>query len=218
MADKSVSAQIARRAAQELQEGDVVNLGIGIPTLVADYVPEDLNIHVHTENGMLGVGPSPAEEHADPNLVNAGKLPVSEKIGASYFHSADSFAMIRGGHIDVAILGVLQVDQQGRIANWAIPGQTILGVGGAMDLLIGAKKIIVTTTFTTKKGEPKIVDACTFPITGNRSADLIITELCVFKCEDGRLTLIELMPGATLEQVKANTTANFDISIRGRSE
>ncbi|HEY8528434.1 MAG TPA: 3-oxoacid CoA-transferase subunit B [Paenibacillaceae bacterium] len=213
MADLSVSDRIAKRAARELRDGDVVNLGIGIPTRVIEFVPDDLNIHVHTENGMLEVGPSPAADKVDPNLVNAGKLPVTEKIGASYFHSADSFAMIRGGHIDVAILGALQVDEQGRIANWAIPGQTVLGVGGAMDLLVGARKIIVTTTHTTKKGEPKIVDRCTYPITGDRPADLIITDLCVFRCENGRLILTELAPGVTLEQVKANTTARFEVAV-----
>ena len=199
---------IARRAAQELKSGDIVNLGIGIPTLVVDFLPEDLHVFIHTENGMLGVGPTP-EGDADPDLINAGKLPITEQIGCSFFSSADSFAMIRGGHIDVAILGSLQVDGKGRVANWSVPGQAILGVGGAMDLLVGAKRVIVTMNHTTRDGQPKIVETCTYPLTAERPVDLIITELAVFAVERDGLVLKELMPGATLEEVRAKTGAKF---------
>lgn len=201
---------IAKRAAKELTPHSIINLGIGIPTLVADYIDEDLHI-LHTENGMLGVT-AVDEEHIDPLIVNAGKLPVGEAIAASYFSSADSFAMIRGGHIDVAILGALQIDSKGRIANWAIPGKDIIGVGGAMDLLEGAKKIIITTSHTSNDGSPKIVDACTFPITSQRVADTIITELAVFKWKDGQYELVELMGTATLEEVRLKTTAKYSIN------
>ncbi|MHC8514612.1 3-oxoacid CoA-transferase subunit B [Sporosarcina sp. ITBMC105] len=196
---------IAKRAAGELKDSSVVNLGIGIPTFVAKYV-EDGQIHFHTENGLLGV--TEAAE-IDPNLVNAGKLPVGERVGAAFFDSAASFGMIRGGHVDCAILGALQVDEKGRIANWAIPGKNIIGVGGAMDLLVGAKKVIVTTTHTTKDGASKLMKACTFPITSTRSVDMIITELAVFKVVDRQLVLMELMPGVTLDDVKMKTDASF---------
>ena len=201
---------IAKRAAKELTPYSIINLGIGIPTLVADYIDEDLHI-LHTENGMLGVT-AVDEEHIDPQIVNAGKLPVGEAVAASYFSSADSFAMIRGGHIDVAILGALQIDSKGRIANWAIPGKDIIGVGGAMDLLEGAKKIIITTSHTSNNGSPKIVDECTFPITSQRVADTIITELAVFKWSDGQYELTELMGNATVEEVQLKTTAKYSIS------
>ncbi|MBE1554309.1 3-oxoacid CoA-transferase subunit B [Sporosarcina limicola] len=201
---------IAERAAKELAPYSIINLGIGIPTLVADYIDDDLHI-LHTENGMLGVT-SVDEEHIDPLVVNAGKLPVGEAIAASYFSSADSFAMIRGGHIDVAILGALQIDSSGKIANWAIPGRDIIGVGGAMDLLEGAKKIIITTSHTSNDGSPKIVDKCTFPITSQRVAEIIITELAVFNWKGGRYELTELMGDATLEEVKSKTTANYSIN------
>lgn len=197
---------IAKRAAQELIDGQIVNLGIGIPTLVAKHV-EGKFVYFHTENGMLGVEEVTGE--VDPNLVNAGKLPIGEGIGASYFNSADSFAMIRGGHIDVAILGVLQVDENGRIANWAVPGKTIIGVGGAMDLLSGAKKVIVTTTHTSKDGKSKILKKNTFPITSTRSVDIIITELAVFRYIDQQLHLVELMPGVKYEEVLEKTEASF---------
>lgn len=196
---------IAKRAAGELKDSSVVNLGIGIPTFVAKYIEDD-RIHFHTENGLLGV--TEAAE-IDPNLVNAGKLPVGERVGAAFFDSAASFGMIRGGHVDCAILGALQVDEMGRIANWAIPGKNIIGVGGAMDLLVGAKKVIVTTTHTTKDGASKLMKACTFPITSTRSVDMIITELAVFKVVDRQLVLTELMPGVTLDDVKMKTDAHF---------
>ncbi len=208
----SKSKQIAQRVALELNHGEVVNLGIGIPTLVADFIPEGLEVFFQTENGMLGVGPHPEVDQVDQNLVNAGKQPISEMVGASYFHSADSFGMIRGEHIDVAVLGVLQVDETGRIANWAIPGKTIMGVGGAMDLLVGAKKIIVATTHTTKEGKPKILKECTFPITATRQVDMIVTDLCVFKREGDQLILVELMDGVSLSEVQQATTAHFVIA------
>lgn len=196
---------IAKRAAGELKGSSVVNLGIGIPTLVAKYVEDD-QIQFHTENGLLGVT---EVAEVDPNLVNAGKLPVGEHVGAAFFDSAASFGMIRGGHVDSAILGALQVDEKGRIANWAIPGKNIIGVGGAMDLLVGAKKVIVTTTHTTKDGASKLMKACTFPITSTRSVDMIITDLAVFKVVDRQLVLTELMPGATIDDVKMKTDASF---------
>ncbi|MEX6702509.1 3-oxoacid CoA-transferase subunit B [Peribacillus frigoritolerans] len=208
MGDKEfMQNMIARRAAKELTGPCIVNLGIGIPTLVAKYI-DDENIFFHTENGLLGVA-DVAEDEIDPNLVNAGKLPVGQSIGASFFNSAESFAMIRGGHIDVAILGVLQVGQTGEIANWAVPGKNIMGVGGAMDLLVGAKKVIVTMTHTSKEGKSKVLKKCTYPITSTRSVDMIITELAVFEVIDKQLKLIELMPGVTIEEVRAKTEADF---------
>jgi 3-oxoacid CoA-transferase len=208
MGDKEfMQNMIARRAAKELTGSCIVNLGIGIPTLVAKYI-DDENIFFHTENGLLGVA-DVEEDEIDPNLVNAGKLPVGQSIGASFFNSAESFAMIRGGHIDVAILGVLQVGQTGEIANWAVPGKNIMGVGGAMDLLVGAKKVIVTMTHTSKEGKSKVLKKCTYPITSTRSVDLIITDLAVFEVIDKQLKLIELMPGITIEEVRAKTEADF---------
>lgn len=203
--ENNVQELIAKRAASELKRHSIVNLGIGIPTLVAKYIDDEL-IHFHTENGLLGVT---EVEEEDPNLVNAGKLPVGERVGASFFSSADSFGMIRGGHVDVAILGALQVDETGRIANWAIPGKNIIGIGGAMDLLVGAKKVIVTTSHLTKDGKSKLMKTCTFPLTSTRSVDMIITELAVFTVVDEQLILTEIMPGATIEQVRESTEAHF---------
>lgn len=214
MYKNDIQTLIAKRAAHELKGPAVVNLGIGIPTLVAKYI-DDESIIFHTENGLLGV--TDVEGEIDPNLVNAGKLPVGEGIGASYFNSADSFGMIRGGHIDVAILGVLQVDQTGKIANWAVPGKNIMGVGGAMDLLVGAKKVIVTTTHTSKDGKSKILKECTYPITSTRSVDIIITELAVFKVVEKQLTCIELMPSVTIEEVREKTEAKFIEEINKHS-
>lgn len=208
-----IQEAIAKRAALELKKGEIINLGIGIPTLVANYVEQN-EVFLHTENGLLGVE-DVEEENIDPNIVNAGKMAVGEAIGASYFDSAASFGMIRGGHVDVAILGVLQVDEQARIANWAVPGKNIIGVGGAMDLLVGAKKVIVTMTHTTKDGKSKILKDCTYPITSTRSVDLIITDLAVFKLIDGKLHLTELMPGADLETVEAKTEASFINALGG---
>lgn len=200
---------IAKRVAQELKGPCTVNLGIGIPTLVAEHMTND-HIYLHTENGLLGVT-DVDDESVDPNLVNAGKLPVGEAVGASFFNSSDSFAMIRGGHVDVAILGALQVDEHGIIANWAVPGKNIMGVGGAMDLLVGAKKVFVTMSHTSKDGSPKLLKECTYPITSTRQVDMIFTELAAFKVADGNLVLVDLMPGVTLEEVREKTEASFTI-------
>jgi 3-oxoacid CoA-transferase len=206
---------MARRALAELKKGDVVNLGIGIPTLVADLITDEHGILLHTENGMLGVGPVPTDGGGAMNYpVNAGKIPVTALKGSSYFDSADSFAMIRGGHIDVAIMGGLEVDEAANLANWAIPGKPLLGVGGAMDLAKGAKRLIITMTHTNPDGSSKIVPQCTLPLTATGVVSLIITDLAVFAYPDGKLTLLELMPGATLDDVKAKTTANFKTSER----
>ncbi|WP_066051051.1 3-oxoacid CoA-transferase subunit B [Robertmurraya korlensis] len=203
---------IAARAAKELKNGDIVNLGIGIPTLVADYIPSDVHVFLHSENGILGVGPSPDPEHIDPNLVNAGKLPVTVLEGSSFFDSASSFAMIRGGHVSVSILGVLQIDAMGRIANWAVPGKNVLGVGGAMDLLEGSKRIIVTTLHTSNQGVSKIVKELTYPITSERKVDVIITDLAVFTVKEDGLHLLELSPGVSLEEVQQKTDAPFRVA------
>lgn len=207
-----VKGYIAARAAKELKDGDIVNLGIGIPTQVADYIPSDVQVFLHSENGILGVGPTPDEDHVDRDLVNAGKLPVTVLEGSSFFDSASSFGMIRGGHVTVSILGVLQIDAKGRIANWAVPGKSVLGVGGAMDLLEGSKKVIVTTMHTTNKGESKIVKELTYPITSERTVDLIITDLAVFSVKEEGLYLLELAPGVSLEEVQQKTDAPFYIA------
>ena len=206
---------IARRALAALQPGDVVNLGVGIPTLVADLITPQHGINLHTENGMLGVGPAPESGGALEYPVNAGKLPVTALPGASYFDSAASFAMIRGGHVDVAVMGGLQVDEAGNLANWAVPGRPLLGVGGAMDLATGAKRLIITMTHTDPKGRSKIVPECTLPLTARGAVSMIITELAVFEFPDGQLTLTELMPGATLEDVRDKTSARFAEVLRG---
>jgi len=200
---------IARRAFAELSRGDVVNLGVGIPTLVADLISPEDGIILHTENGLLGVGPAPEQGGALDYPVNASKQPVTALPGASYFDSATSFAMIRGGHVDVAIMGGLQVDEQANLANWAVPGKPLLGVGGAMDLATGAKKLIITMTHTSRQGDPKLVPEATLPLTATAAVDVVITDLAVFRFVDGQLTLTELMPGATLEQVRTLTTAKF---------
>lgn len=205
----SARERIAARALKELKEGDIVNLGVGIPTLVAQGITPDMGIILHTENGMLGVGPSPEEGSAMEYPVNAGKIPVTALPGSSYFDSADSFAMIRGGHIDVAIMGGLQVDEGGNLANWAVPGRPLLGVGGAMDLASGARRLIITMTHTARGDEPKIVPRCTLPLTARGVVDTIITELAVFRFINGELTLTELLQGATLEEVRAKTSAAF---------
>lgn len=201
---------MAKRALKELKKGDVVNLGIGIPTLVADLISEEDGIILHTENGMLGVGPAPTDGGGAMDYpVNAGKIPVTALDGSSYFDSADSFAMIRGKHVDIAIMGGLQVDNAANLANWAVPGQPLLGVGGAMDLASGAKKLIITMMHTEKNGDPKVVTICDLPLTALNAVDMIITDKAVFEFIDGQLTLTEVMPGATLEEVRATTTASF---------
>ena len=200
---------MARRAFAELKKGDVVNLGIGIPTLVADLIKPEDGIILHTENGMLGVGPSPETGDAMNYPVNAGKMAVTALPGSAYFDSADSFAMIRGGHIDVAIMGGLEVDEKRNLANWAVPGKALLGVGGAMDLATGAKKLIITLTHADPDGTSKIVSKCSLPLTARGVVDMIITDLAVFAFEEGKLTLKEIMPGATLEEVRTRTAAHF---------
>jgi 3-oxoacid CoA-transferase len=201
---------MAKRAFAELKKGDVVNLGIGIPTLVADLISPEHGIILHTENGMLGVGPVPEDDGGAMHYpVNAGKVPVTALPGSSYFDSADSFAMIRGGHIDVAIMGGLEVDEDANLANWAVPGKPLLGVGGAMDLASGAKKLIITMTHTNSDGSPKIVPKCSLPLTAMNAVDMIITDLAVFTYNKGKLSLIEVMPGATLEEVRNKTSAAF---------
>lgn len=201
---------MAKRALKELKKGDVVNLGIGIPTLVADLISEEDGIILHTENGMLGVGPAPTDGGGAMDYpVNAGKIPVTALDGSSYFDSADSFAMIRGKHVDIAIMGGLQVDNAANLANWAVPGQPLLGVGGAMDLASGAKKLIITMMHTEKNGDPKVVTICDLPLTALNAVDMIITDKAVFEFIDGQLTLTEVMLGATLEEVRATTTASF---------
>jgi 3-oxoacid CoA-transferase len=204
-------AAIAKRAHAELRRGEIVNLGVGIPTLVADLITAEQGIILHTENGMLGVGPAPADGGGAMDYpVNAGKIPVTALPGASYFDSADSFAMIRGGHVDVAIMGGLQVDADRNLANWAVPGKPLLGVGGAMDLASGARKLIVTMNHTEPDGRPKIVPRCTLPLTAIGAVTRVITELAVFDyAPGGALRLIELMPGATLDEVRAKTAAPF---------
>ena len=200
---------IARRALAELEAGDVVNLGIGIPTLIADLITPEHGIILHTENGMLGLGPAPEAGGALDYPVNAGKAPVTALPGSSYFDSADSFAMIRGGHVDVAVMGGLQVDQQGNLANWAVPGKPLLGVGGAMDLASGARRLIITMTHCNRDGSPKIVQRCSLPLTAVAAVDLLITELAVFAFDADGMRLIELMSGATLDEVRAKTAADF---------
>jgi 3-oxoacid CoA-transferase B subunit len=211
----SVSVAIAKRVAAHLTDGEIVNLGIGIPTLVADHLPDGVDVVLQTENGMLGVGPTPAEEDVDPNLVNAGKLPVSELPGASYFSSSASFGMIRGAHVDTAILGALQLDERGRIANWSIPGKPILGVGGAMDLLVGARRVIVATTHLAKDGSHKIVAETPFPLSADRPVDLIVTEHATFAVRDGGLVLIDVAQGSSIEWIEEHTGAAFTVALEG---
>lgn len=204
-----IQQRIAARVVPHIRPGAVVNLGIGIPTLVADHLPEHA-AYLQTENGLLGVGPTPAPGEVDPNLVHAGKQPVTARPGASYFASSASFGMIRGGHVEVAVLGALQIDAAGRIANWAIPGKPVLGVGGAMDLLVGARTVVVATTHTAKDGSPKIVAECTFPLTARRSVDVVVTEAATFRVDEGGLVLVDL--DAELEWVRAHTAAPFRIA------
>lgn len=211
MTDEDRKRLIASRAALELANGAVVNLGVGLPTMIADCLPPGVAVHLHSENGILGVGPSLVSGEGDRDLVNAGKQPISILPGGSFFDSAASFAMIRGGHIDVAILGALQVSETGDIANWAVPGAAQLGVGGAMDLVVGARKVIVTMLHADRRGRSRVVPTCTLPLTARQEVDTLITDLGVFQFRDGKMVLVELAPGVTIDELRERTPATFQV-------
>ncbi|MGD6818352.1 3-oxoacid CoA-transferase subunit B [Metabacillus sp. 113a] len=204
--------KMVKRAVKEIQDGMNVNLGIGMPTLVANEIPEDYSVLLQSENGLLGIGAYPAEGSEDPDLINAGKETVTSVPGASYFDSAESFAMIRGGHIDLAILGGMEVSEEGDLANWMIPGKMVKGMGGAMDLVNGAKRIVVIMDHVNKYGESKVKPACTLPLTGKRVVNRLITDLAVFDFNNGQMELVELQEGTTIDEVKEKTEASFTIS------
>jgi len=206
--------QMAARAAQELKDGFYVNLGIGIPTLVANYIPEGVDVTLQSENGMLGMGPFPYDDEVDPDLINAGKQTISELDRSSYFSSADSFAMIRGGHIDLSILGAMEVSEKGDLANGKVPGKMVKGMGGAMDLVAGVKRVVIVMDHASKAGEPKLLHQCSLPLTGKEVVDLVITNLGVFEVERGKgMKLIELAPDVTLDEIKAQTEAKFEVAL-----
>ncbi len=204
--------KIARRVAQEMRDGYYANLGVGMPVMVADYTPKGMEVIFETENGMLGIGPYPFEDQVDPDLINAAKEPVTEIPGTSYFSSADSFAMIRGGHVDITVLGGMEVDVKGNLANWTVPGKRLQGMGGAMDLVAGARRVIVAMEHTTKEGRPKILNKCTLPLTAVEVVDLIVTELAVIEVTPEGLVLREVAPGVTPEEVQKVTEAKLRVA------
>jgi 3-oxoacid CoA-transferase subunit B len=206
--------QICKITAElELKNGFYVNLGIGLPTEISNYVPNDINITLQSENGMLGMGPYPQADQVDPDLINAGKQTITELDKSSYFNSSDSFAMIRGGHIDLTILGALQVSQHGDLANWTIPGKLVKGMGGAMDLVAGVQRVVVVMDHIAKDGAAKLVKQCSFPLTGKQVVDRVITELGIFDFSDNKLHLVQIAPGTDLDEIKAKTEADFHISL-----
>lgn len=203
-----IRERIAKRVAKDFQDGDIVNLGIGMPTLVANYIPEGIEVILQSENGFVRMGPVPEEGKEDPDVVNAGGLPVTVLEGAAYFDSATSFGIIRGGHVDATVLGALQVDQEGNLANWMIPGKLVPGMGGAMDLVVGAKKVILAMEHTAK-GKPKILRSCTLPLTAKKEVDMIVTEMGVFEITPGGMYLREIAPDTTVEKIREVTEAEF---------